>query len=159
VSEIIPSSTILIALAMLAFSVLIVSKMGGKIPLSKRLRTLLLVCGGLFFFVGLYVHLSRPPAAKPPSASRNEQSKSAPEPFAFTFNPDRARWGDQVEIRVPFSAETVTVYLNGMPLPKKVSADGRIARITIPSGAKTGYLELERNGMKARAAEPITISP
>lgn len=144
---------------MLAFSVLIVSKVGGKIPLSTWSRALLLLFGGLVFFSGLYLHLSRTPAAKPHSEATRGQAKTAPRAFAFTFSPGQARWGDQIEIRVPFSAKTVTVYLNGMPLPKKVSTDDRTIRITIPTGAKIGYLELERDGMRARASEPISISP
>jgi hypothetical protein len=155
----IPLSTIIIAIAMLAFSVVIVSKIGGKILLSRRAQTILLVFGAASFLVGIYLHLNQTPAAKLRAAGVARQEKSKGEPFTFTFNPLQARWGDQVEIQVPFSAESITVYLNGMPLPKRVNVGGRTIRVTIPSGAKTGYLELERDGTRARASQPVSISP
>ena len=158
VSEI-PLSTIIIALAMLAFSVLIVSKVGGRIPLSRRANTLLILFGIAALLAGLYLHLNRKPMARPRAVETNRQEKRKAHSFTFTFSPTQARWGDGVDIQVPFSAESVTVYLNGMPLPKKLSEGGRTIRITIPSGAKTGYLELEREGERARASEPISINP
>ena len=155
----IPLSTIIIAIAMLAFSVFIVSKIGGKLLLSRRAQAILLVFGAAFFLVGIYLHLNQTPAAKPRAAGVAKREKSASESFTFTFNPLQARWGDQVEIQVPFSAESITVYLNGLPLPKRVNGGGRTIHVTIPSGAKTGYLELERDGTRARASERIVITP
>jgi len=156
----IPLSTIIIAIAMLVFSVLIVSKLGGKIPLPRRVQASLLAVGAASLLVGFFLHLNQTPAAKPRAAvGVARQEKSAGEPFAFTFNPGRVRWGDQVEIQVPFSAESITVYLNGVPLPKRVNGGGRSIRVTIPTGAKTGYLELERDGARMRVSEPISISP
>ncbi len=155
----IPLSTIVIAIAMLAFSVVIVSKIGGKIPLSRRVQAVLLVSGAAALLVGIYIHLGQTPADKPFSAGVARQEKPAGESFTFTFSPGQVRWGDQVEIQVPFSAESITVYLNGMPLPKRLSSGGRTIRVTIPSGTKTGYLDLERDGTRARASEPISISP
>jgi hypothetical protein len=99
------------------------------------------------------------PAAKPRAAEVARQEKTAGGPFTFTFTPGQVRWGDQVEIQVPFSAESITVYLNGIPLPKRLSGGGRTIRVTIPTGAKTGYLELERDGSRTRATEPIGINP
>lgn len=154
-----PLSTIIIALAMLVFSVLIVSKVGGRIPLSRRANTVLFFLGVAALLTGLYLHLNQTPAARPLAAGTNRQEKHTSESFIFTFSPARARWGEQVEIQVPFSAESVTVYLNGMPLPKRLNEGGRTIRITIPSGAKTGYLELERNGARTHASEPISINP
>ncbi|HME41851.1 MAG TPA: hypothetical protein VKF36_02095 [Syntrophorhabdales bacterium] len=155
----IPLSTIIIALAMLAFSVLIVSKVGGRIPLSRRVNALLILFGIAALLAGLYLHLNQKPMARPRTQETNRQEKRTADSFTFTFSPTQARWGEQVEIQVPFSAESVTVYLNGMPLPKKLNEGGRTIRITIPSGAKTGYLELERRGERTRASEPIAISP
>ena len=144
---------------MLAFSVLIVSKIGGKISLSARARTALLVFGGAFLLVGLYLHLHEVPVATSPTAKIGKEERNAQPAFAFDFSPTLARWGEEVKIRVPFSAESVTVYLNGTPLPKRLSDDNRTIRITIPSGSKTGYLELERKGARVRGAEPIQIRP
>ncbi len=127
--------------------------------LSRRAQAILLVFGAAFFLVGIYLHLNQMPAAKPRAAGVARQEKSKGESFTFTFNPLQARWGDQVEIQVPFSAESITVYLNGLPLPKRVNVGGRTIHVTIPSGAKTGYLELERDGTRARASEPISINP
>jgi hypothetical protein len=155
----IPLSTIVIALGMLAFSVLIVSRMGGRIPLSRRANTALLFFGAAVLLAGLYLHLNQTPATRPRAAQLSMQQKRRDDSFTFVFSPLRARWGEQVEIQIPFSAESVTVYLNGMPLPKRMNEGGRTIRITIPSGAKTGYLELERDGTRARASEPISISP
>ena len=155
----IPLSTFIIALAMLTFSVLIVSKVGGKISLPGQAKSILLVFGVASLLVGVYLHLNQTPAARPRTAGMNRQEQHTGEAFTFTFSPAQARWGEQVEIQVPFSAESVTVYLNGVPLPKRVNEGGRTIRITIPSGAKTGYLELERNGQRARASEPIQIAP
>jgi hypothetical protein len=154
----IPPSTIVIALAMLAFSVVIVSKMGGKIMLAPRVKALLVGLGGVCLCLGLYLHLNQTPAARPLAARVAGQQKPPEEPFTFTFSPGQTRWGEQVEIRVPFPAESVTVYLNGMPLPKKVVAGGQTMHVTIPSGAKSGYLELERDGARARASEQIIIA-
>ncbi len=144
---------------MLAFSFVIVSKIGGKILLSRRAQAILLVFGAASFLVGIYLHLNQTPAAKPRAAGVARQEKTAAESFTFTFNPLQARWGDQVEIQVPFSAESITVYLNGVPLPKKINGGGRTIHVTIPSGAKTGYLELERDGTRARASEPVSVKP
>jgi hypothetical protein len=156
----IPLSTIIIAIAMLVFSVLIVSKLGGKIPLSRRARASLLAFGAASLLVGFYLHLNQTPAAKPRAATGvARQERSAGESFTFSFRPGEVRWGDQVEIQVPFSAESITVYLNGVPLPKRVNGGGRSIHVTIPTGAKTGYLELERDGSRVRAASPISISP
>ena len=154
----IPLSTILIAFAMLAFSVFIVSKIGGKILLSRRTQTMVLLFGAASLSFGLYLHLTQTPGATPRAAVVNRQKKPAGESFTFTFSPRQARWGDQIEIQVTFPAESATVYLNGMPLPKRVSG-GRTIRVTVPSGAKTGYLELERDGARSRAEEQITVSP
>ena len=155
----IPLSTIIIAIAMLAFSVLIVSKIGGKILLSNRAQAVLLVFGAASLLVGVSLHLGQTPANRPLTAGVTGQEKPAGESFTFTFSPPQARWGEQVEIQVPFSAESVTVYLNGTPLPKRLNEGGRTIRVTIPSGAKTGYLELERDGSRARASEHILIGP
>jgi hypothetical protein len=87
------------------------------------------------------------------------QDKRAADSFTFTFNPGQVRWGDRVEIHAPLPAESITVYLNGLPLPKRVNGDGTTIRVTIPTGAKTGYLELERNGNRARASQQIVITP
>jgi hypothetical protein len=144
---------------MLAFSVVIVGKLGGKIPLSRRAQALLLVLGSASLLAGAYLHLHQTPAAHSRAAGVARQEKSAGEPFAFTFNPGQVRWGDQVEIQVPFSAESITVYLNGVPLPKRVNHGGKTIRVTVPTGAKTGYLELERDGTRASATEPISINP
>jgi hypothetical protein len=144
---------------MLAFSVVIVSKIGGKILLTRRAQAVLLVFGAVSLSVGLYLHLNEAPAAnKPRTAGVARRETPAGEAFTFTFSPPQARWGDQVEIQVPFSAESVTVYLNGVPLPKRVNG-GRTVRVTIPSGTKTGFLELERDGTRARASEPISVNP
>jgi hypothetical protein len=155
----IPLSTIIIAVAMLAFSVTIVSKLGGKIPLSRRAQASLLALGAAALLAGIYLHLDQTPSAKPRVAGVARQEKNEGASFTFTFNPGQVRWGDRVEIQVPFSAESITVYLNGVPLPKRVNGGGRTIRVTIPSGAKTGYLELERDGTRAKASEPISISP
>jgi hypothetical protein len=155
----IPLSTIVIAIAMLAFSVVIVSRIGGKISLSRPVQAVLLVSAAAALLVGIYLHLGQTPADKPFGAGVARQEKPARESFTFTFSPGQVRWGDQVEIQVPFSAESITVYLNGMPLPKRLSNGGRTIRVTIPSGAKTGYLDLERDGSRARATSPISISP
>ena len=155
----IPFSTVVIALAMLAFSVVIVSRMGGKIELSRRAKALVLVLGGVCLSLGLYLHLNQAPVAEPRAARVTGQEKPAGEPFRFTFSPGQARWGDRVQISVPFPADTATVYLNGMPLPKRVVGSGQTIHVTIPSGAKTGYLEIERGKARARALEEIVISP
>jgi hypothetical protein len=155
----IPFSTIVIAIAMLAFSVLIVSKMGGKIPLSRPAKAILLLFGITSLVYGFYFHLHGTPESLSKATKVIKEEKVEKPAFEFTFSPSQARWGEEVEIRVPFPAESVTVYLNGTPLPKRVSEDSRSIRITIPSGAKTGYLELDRKGARTRATEPIVITP
>ena len=144
---------------MLVFSILIVSKIGDKILLSRRGKTILLLFGVASLLVGLYLHLYETPVATPPAAKIVQEEKNAKPAFVFDFSPSQARWGEEVEIRVPFPAESLTVYLNGTPLPKRVSEDSRSIRITIPSGAKTGYLELDRKGARTRASEAIRITP
>jgi hypothetical protein len=155
----IPLSTIIIALAMLVFSVLIVSRIGGKIPLSGRAKGALLLFGAAAFLVGVYLHLNEALLPVPPPAHVAKEEKGARQAFEFTFSPLQARWGDEVKISVPLSAESVTVYLNGVPLPKRSDEGGRTIRITVPSGAKTGYLELERDKNRVRATEKISIKP
>ena len=155
----IPLSTIIIAIAMLTFSVLIVSKIGGRILLSARLRVLLFVFGGAFLLAGLYLHLQETPATTPTNAKIGREERNAQPAFAFNFSPLQARWGEEVEIKVPFPGESVTVYLNGTPLPKRLADGGKTIKVTVPSGAKTGYLELEREGARASAVEPIQIRP
>ncbi len=155
----IPFSTIVIAIAMLVFSVLIVSKIGGRIPLPRPAKPILLLFGVAFLMYGLYLHLQETPASLSQAAKVIKEEKVEKPAFAFTFSPSQARWGEEVEIRVPFPAESATVYLNGTPLPKRVSEDSRTIRITIPSAAKTGYFELERAGTRVRASEQIFITP
>ncbi len=154
----IPLSTLVIAAAMLIFSVLIVSRMGGRIPLSARSKGLLLCAGILFFAAGLFLHWNETPPKQEHQPKPSVADRRSPQ-STFTFKPSQARWGDEVEIELPVSAEDVTVYLNGMPLPKKVRESGTRIAIRIPSGAKTGWLELERNGVMTRAESPITIVP
>ncbi len=155
----IPLPTVVIAVAMLAFSVLIVSKIGGRIPLSRRAQASLLLFGAASLLVGVYLHLGQSTAVKPPNVNPARQRMPEKEPFTFTFSPREVRWGDQVEIQTPFSGESVTVYLNGMPLPKKVDGSGKTISVAIPSGAKTGYFELERDGMRARSTQQISVTP
>jgi len=155
----IPLPTAVIALAMLSFSIVIVSKLGGKIPLTSRARVTLLLVGVAALSAGVYLHLTETTLPTPAPANGNQTGKIERKAFEFTFTPAQARWGDEVAIEVPFSAESVTVYLNGMPLPKRLRNDGRTIRVTVPSGAKTGYLELEREGVRARASSSLLISP
>ncbi len=118
-----------------------------------------MVSGVVFLGAGLFLHLGEKPAEQKAGATPHKGETHAARAFAFTFAPKEARWGQQVEIRVPPPAETVTVYLNGMPLPKKVSGDGRMVSVTIPTTAKSGYIELERDGVRVRAEEEIRILP
>ncbi len=154
-----PLSTIIIAVAMLAFSVLIVSKIGGKIHLSGRVKRCLLVFGIAAFTAGIYLHLQEAEAPVSAPVKTSEARKVPKASFAFTFEPRQAKWGDRIEIQVPFPADTVTVYLNGTPLPKRLSDDRHAIRVIVPSGSKTGYLELERDGERVRGTSQITINP
>jgi len=155
----IPLSTILIALAMFSFSVLIVSKLGARIPLTRARSTLILVAGVLFLGAGLYLHLGEKPVDRQAIPRKQKQEKRAADPFTFTFAPREAKWGQQVDIQVPFPGESVTVYLNGMPLPRKVSGDGRTVTVTIPTATKSGYIEIEHDGARVRGGEQILIAP
>ena len=155
----IPFPTILIAIAMFSFSVLIVSKLGARIPLTRARSTLIFVAGVVFLGAGLYLHLSGKPADRQAIPRVHKQEKRAADTFTFTFAPREARWGQQVDIQVPFPAESVTVYLNGTPLPKKVSGDGRTVSVTIPTATKSGYIEIEHDGTRVRGEEQIQIAP
>jgi hypothetical protein len=155
----IPLPTILIAIAMFSFSVLIVSKLGARIPLAGAAWMLVFAAGTLSLVAGLYLHLSEKPADRQAIPRVQKQEKRAPDPFTFTFAPREARWGQRVEIQVPFPAESVTVYLNGTPLPKKVSGDGRTVTVTIPTATKSGYIEIEHDGTRVRGEEQILIAP
>jgi hypothetical protein len=155
----IPLPTILIAIAMFSLSVLIVSKLGARIPLTRATRMLILVAGTLSLVAGLYLHLSEKPGNRQAIPRVHKQEKRAADTFTFTFAPREARWGQQVDIQVPFPAESVTVYLNGMPLPKKVSGDGRTVTVTIPTATKSGYIEIEHDGTRVRGKEQILIAP
>ena len=155
----IPLPTILIAMAMFSFSVLIVSKLGARIPLTRATWMLIFAAGTLSLVAGLYLHLSEKPADRQAVPRVHKQEKRAVDTFMFTFAPREARWGQRVDIQVPFRAESVTVYLNGMPLPKKVSGDGRTVTVTIPTATKSGYIELERDGTRVRAEEQMLIAP
>jgi hypothetical protein len=155
----IPLPTILIAIAMFSFSVLIVSKLGARIPLTRPRSTLIFVAGTLCLVAGLYLHLGEKPTDRQAIPRVHKQERRAADVFTFTFTPREARWGQKVDIQVPFPAELATVYLNGMPLPKKVSGDGRTVTVTIPTATKSGYIELERDGARVRAEEQILIAP
>lgn len=155
----IPLSTILIAIAMLCVSVLIVSRLGGKISLTRAARVLILAVGVASFGAGLYLHLGDGPAGGQVAERAERKDKRTADAFTFTFSPRDARWGQLVELQVPFPAESATVYLNGTPLPKRVGQDGRTLTVTIPTASKSGYIEVERGSTRVRAQEQILITP
>jgi hypothetical protein len=80
-------------------------------------------------------------------------------PFAFTFSPNPAKRGAEVEIRPSIALETATVYFNGRPLPKKVLSNGRVLVVTVPGDAESGYFELEWQGIRVRAADRLNVLP
>ena len=155
----IPLSTILIAIAMLCLSVLIVTRVGGKISLTRATWVLILAIGVASLGAGLCLHLGEKPADRQVVERVEKQDKRAADAFTFTFSPRHARWGQLVEIPVPFPAEGATVYLNGIPLPKRMSQDGRTLTVTIPTASKSGYIEIEHGGTRVRAQEQIRITP
>jgi hypothetical protein len=155
----IPLSTILIAIAMLCVSVLIVSRLGGKISLSRAAWVLVLAVGVASLGAGLYLHLGEKPAGGQIVERADRKDKRTADAFTFTFSPRDVRWGQLVEIQVPFPAESATVYLNGTPLPKRVGQDGRTLTVTIPTASKSGYIEIEHGGTRVRAQEQIRITP
>ena len=78
--------------------------------------------------------------------------------FTFTFAPLSARVGDTVSVQLqPPTERGVTIYLNGRPLPKRVQRGGRRLLITVPGGARTGYLEVACDGQRQRARRPLII--
>lgn len=153
----IPLTTILIAAGLFLVSITIVSRFGSKIRLSGRALGCLLVAGLGLFAAGLYLHLNEGPY-ETHRAAQPVRDTPPTEALAFSFTPSRVAWGQVVTIETALPADTVTVYLNGLPLIKrKLSAN--TLQVTIPTNTRDGYLELEQNGKRVRAAQPLSITP
>ena len=150
-------TTILIAAGLLVLSVVIVSRFSSKVRLSGLLLISFMMVGLCLFLSGLYLHLKEAPT----ETQRSVRVRSTPAPvdaFTFSFTPTRVAWGEVVDIEASVPADSVTVYLNGLPLIKK-NLSGNTLRVTIPTNTKDGYLELEQNGRRVRAAQPLVITP
>lgn len=153
----IPVTTLLIAAGLLVLSIVIVSRFGSKVRLSGLALVCFLVVGLGLFFSGLYLHVKETPA----ETKRIVQPKPSPpsgDAFTFSFFPSKVAWGQVVDVEVSVPADSVTVYLNGLPLIKK-NVSGNRLQVTIPTNTKDGYLELEQNSKRVRAAQPLFITP
>jgi hypothetical protein len=152
-----PITTILIAAGLLVLSVAIVSRFGSKIRLSGPVLACFLLVGLGLFIAGLYLHLKEAPA----ETKRIVQPKPSPpavDAFTFSFTPSKVAWGQVVDIETSVPADSVTVYLNGLPLIKR-NLSGHKLQVTIPTNTKDGYLELEQNGKRVKATQPLAITP
>jgi hypothetical protein len=155
--QMLPITTILIAAGLLVLSIAIVSRFGSKIILSGRVLACFLVVGLSLFVAGLYLHLKEAPV----ETKRIVQPRPSPptgDAFTFRFTPSKVAWGQVVDIEASVPADSVTVYLNGLPLIKK-NLSGNKLQVTIPTNTKDGYLELEQDGKRVRAAQPLAITP
>ena len=93
----------------------------------------------------------------PPSITASPSISASP--FTFTFTPNPAKRGTDVEIRPSVAMENAVVYFNGQALPKKVQANGRSLIVTVPANAESGYFELANLGIRIRAADKLNILP
>lgn len=75
----------------------------------------------------------------------------------FTFAPTSGRRGSEVTLFLDPPRQSVTVFFNGRPLPKRTMEGGRRLVITVPSDARTGYFELEYNGRQYRAKKKFRV--
>jgi hypothetical protein len=151
-----PLTTILMAAGLLVLSIVIVGRFGGKIRLSGPILACFILVGLGLFLSGLYLHLKEAPSDN----QRIVQSKPSPpvDAFTFSFAPSKVAWGQVVDIETSVPADSVTVYLNGLPLIKK-NLSGNTLQVTIPTNTKDGCLELEQNGKRVKAAQPLIITP
>ena len=92
------------------------------------------------------------------TVSRMAFTVEQPRPeVAFTFSPQTARRGNEVTLQLTPGRQSVTVFFNGRPLPKKVLAGGRTLVVTVPGDARSGYFELEYNGRRYRADRVLRV--
>jgi hypothetical protein len=102
-----------------------------------------------------------PPPAEPqgPVVRRAPPSPNTPPPapdLSISVVPSSARRGNEVRIFVSPPRAPLTVYLNGRPLPMKVSPEGNVLTVTIPAFATSGTFEVEWNGRRYRS-QYVTI--
>jgi hypothetical protein len=83
---------------------------------------------------------------------------NTPVALTFTFSPTNGPAGSDVELYLS-AAVQVEVYYEGRVLPKRVLAEGRTLRVTIPGDAVSGYFELRWDGQSVRATEQFSVTP
>jgi hypothetical protein len=72
--------------------------------------------------------------------------------LVVSVSPASVRRGNESMVYLrPFPRGAVTLYFNGIPVPKKMSpgADGYI--ITVPGDASSGFVEVDWNGHRYRS--------
>lgn len=77
--------------------------------------------------------------------------------LAFTVTPLKARRGSEVTLTLTPPRMSVSVYLDGRPLPHKVLGGGKRLVVTVPSDAKSGYFEVEYKGRRYKAPEKLRV--
>jgi hypothetical protein len=93
-----------------------------------------------------------------PSATSAPPVTETP-PISFSFHPNSARRGEDVNLYVSPPGQNVTVFFDGRPLPKKAYDDSARLVVTVPGDANSGYFELEWKGIRFRASEELIVLP
>jgi len=75
----------------------------------------------------------------------------------FTFAPTSGRRGSEVTLFLTPPRQSVMVFFDGRPLPKKTLQRGRQVVVTIPGDARSGHFELEHNGRRYRAKQIFRV--
>ena len=78
--------------------------------------------------------------------------------ITFTFEPNPAKRGEEVQLHLSSALDNAIVYFNGRALPKKVLANGKTYVITIPADATNGFFELEWSGGRVKSSVQMNIT-
>ena len=165
-----PLASLLICAGLLMLSMVIVQRAKKGALFAKATSRVLLWTGLAILALGLVLQLLGPPhdaarraAASPSGASsapgaQAQTAATAPAlaSWSFSFEPESARWGDEVRIRLVPAVENVTIYFNGTPLPHRALEKGVFA-VTVPTISKSGYFVVEHGGAKVKADKELMV--
>ena len=162
-----PLASFLICAGLLMLSMVIVQKAKKGALFNKATSRAMLWSGLAIFALGLTLQVLGPPndaarhaAARGPGPSPAPRAQAPPgapsAPWSFSFEPESARWGDEVRIRLVPALENVTVYFNGTPLPHRALEKGVFA-VIVPTISTSGYFVVEHGGAKVKADKELTI--
>jgi hypothetical protein len=70
--------------------------------------------------------------------------------------PTQARRGNEVRLHI-HPPHPVAVFFNGRPLPKKVTAGGRVLVVTVPGDARSGTFEVAWRGRRYRSNRLVVL--